>query len=152
MNTKAPDALTLPIERARPSDLILIRWLLDIEELPSADLTEDALQHFLVARDATGVAGAVGLEKIGEVALLRSLVVTREHMGRGLGRRLVFEAEALASKLGVRSIYLLTTTASAFFAHLGFRPIGRAGAPDAIQGTREFSSLCPASAVLMVKP
>jgi hypothetical protein len=46
--------------------------LLDIEALPSADLTEDALRHFLAARDATGVAGVVGLEKIGDVALLRS--------------------------------------------------------------------------------
>jgi N-acetylglutamate synthase-like GNAT family acetyltransferase len=140
------------IARARQSDLIGIRWLLDVEELPSADITEDALEYFLVYRDKTGVAGVVGLQKYGDCALLRSLVVTSEHMGRGLGRHLIIAAEKLAAELEVRSIYLLTTTAQTFFEHMGFHGIGREEAPPAIQTTREFTSLCPATAALMVKP
>jgi amino-acid N-acetyltransferase len=140
------------IDKARPSDLIGIRWLLDVEELPSADISQEALGHFLVSRDGTGVAGVVGLERYGDVALIRSLVVTEVHMGTGLGRQLVVAAEGLASQLNVRSIYLLTTTAKTFFEHFGFRCVARELAPAAIQSTREFASLCPASAVLMVKP
>jgi len=51
------------IERARRSDLTSICWLLDMEGLPSADITTDALEFFLVYRDEIGVAGAVGLEQ-----------------------------------------------------------------------------------------
>ena len=94
----------------------------------------------------------VGLERYGDVALLRSLVVASERMGRGIGKGLVAAAEALAAKLQVRSIYLLTTTAADFFESRGFRRIRREQAPPQIQSTQEFSSLCPASAVLMVKP
>jgi amino-acid N-acetyltransferase len=46
-------------------------------------------------------------------------------------------------------IYLLTTTAPDFFAGLGFRRAGRKTAPPAIRATRQFATLCPASAVLM---
>jgi amino-acid N-acetyltransferase len=152
MNTKGPVPFNPVIERARIPDLVGIRWLLDMEALPSVDITEDALGHFLVCRDETGVAGVVGLERYGELALLRSLVVTSEHMGRGLGKRLTVAAEALASELNVRSIYLLTTTARTFFEHMGFRCIDREEGPPAIQNTRQFTSLCPATAVLMVKP
>jgi amino-acid N-acetyltransferase len=140
------------IAGARRSDLAGIRWLLDMESLPSADITENALEQFLVYRDEKGVVGVVGLEKYGGVALLRSLVVSSEHMGRGLGKRLVAAAEYLASELRVRSIYLLTTTTVVFFESRGFRCIKREEAPVPIRETREFSSLCPATAILMVKP
>jgi amino-acid N-acetyltransferase len=152
MNISETAPFSLVLGQARQSDLIGIRWLLDVEELPSADITEDVLEHFLVYRDHNGVAGVIGLENYGEVALLRSLVVTSEHWGRGLGRHLVVAAEELAAKLNIRSVYLLTTTASTFFEYLGFRSITREEAPLGIQRTREFTSLCPTTAVLMVKP
>jgi amino-acid N-acetyltransferase len=152
MNAVVPEVSAPVIAVARRSDLAGIRWLLDMESLPSADITENALEHFLVYRDEKGVAGVVGLEKYGEVALLRSLVVSSEHMGRGLGKRLVAAAEDLASELHVRSIYLLTTTEVVFFEFRGFRCIRREEAPLPIRETREFSSLCPATAILMVKP
>lgn len=152
MSTTSPASPAPTIDRARRSDLDGIRWLLDIEELPSVDITEDALEHFLVCRDATGVAGVVGLEVYSEVALLRSLVVTTGCIGRGLGRRLMAAAEERAIELNIRSIYLLTTTAQTFFEHMGFRGVAREEAPPAIQSTREFTSLCPTTAVLMVKP
>jgi amino-acid N-acetyltransferase len=71
--------------------------------------------------------------------------------GRGCGSRLVAEAERHAARLGVQSLYLLTTTAEDFFRALGYATIARELAPEAIRNTREFSSLCPASSVVMVK-
>jgi amino-acid N-acetyltransferase len=148
----AADVSTFAIDGARRADLPAIRRVLDVEYLPSEDIEESALEHFLVCRDEMGVAGVVGLEISGDVALLRSLVVTQKYLGRGLGKRLVAAAEVLAAETGVRRIYLLTTTAEAFFEYLGFRRISREVAPQAIQSTREFSSLCPTTAVVMVKP
>jgi amino-acid N-acetyltransferase len=60
-------------------------------------------------------------------------------------------AEQYAASMGVRSIYLLTTTAEAFFKRLGYEHIERSQAPPSIQRTREFASLCPASSAFMVK-
>jgi amino-acid N-acetyltransferase len=123
-----------------------------MENLPSTDITEETLAHFLVCRDPVGVVGIVGLEVFGEIALIRSLVVSEERQGRGLGKRLVSAAQEMAAELKVRDIYLLTTTAAEFFEYLGYRQIDREFAPAAISSTKEFSSLCPSTAVFMVKP
>ncbi|MGO9992523.1 MAG: hypothetical protein ACLPTF_08400 [Steroidobacteraceae bacterium] len=50
------------IEGARSSDLFHIQWLLNLHKLPNEDMTQAALEYFLVCRDAIGVAGVVGLE------------------------------------------------------------------------------------------
>jgi amino-acid N-acetyltransferase len=150
--TLASGTALCAIERARQSDLANIRWLLNLEGLSSADITEDLLEHFLVYRDAIGVAGVVGLERFGDVSLLRSLVVAEGHLRRGLGKRLVGAAEELPRELGVRAIYLPTTTAELYFEALGFHRAKRENAPPAIEHCSQFQSLCPSSAVLMVKP
>lgn len=71
-------------------------------------------------------------------------------MGCGIGKKLVLAAEALSAELQC-SIHLLTTTAADFFESRGFRRISKEQAPLEIRATREFSSLCPSTAVLMVK-
>jgi amino-acid N-acetyltransferase len=53
--------------------------------------------------------------------------------------------------MGVRELFLLTTTAEPIFARWGFRRVDRAEAPPAIRESREFASLCPASAVFMAR-
>lgn len=93
----------------------------------------------------------MGLELLGQEALLRSLVVEASHRGTGGGRTLVAAAEEHARAEGVRSVYLLTTTAAPFFERLGYSRVDRACAPATIQATREFISLCPATATFMVK-
>jgi N-acetylglutamate synthase-like GNAT family acetyltransferase len=85
----------------------------------------------------------------GPEALLRSVIVAPERRGVGEGRRII---AALLDRLredGAKRVWLLTTTAQQFFAQLGFVAQSRDAAPEAIAGTREFSTLCPASAVLM---
>jgi amino-acid N-acetyltransferase len=152
MNGFACELPTGTIEGARSSERTHIQWLLNLHSLPTADITDELLEHFLVYRDAIGIAGVVGLECYGDVALLRSLVVADGYVGRGIGRRLVASAEDLARARQVRSIYLLTTTAQAYFEPLGFRCLLRDGAPSVIAHSSQFRSLCPSTAVLMVKP
>ena len=140
------------VERATPADFPAIRWLLSFESQPWQDLTELSLSQFLVIREQGQVHGAIGLECYGEVALLRSLVVSEELRGLGYGGKLVAAAESRAEQLSVRSIYLLTNTAADFFVARGFRRISRDDAPSAVKATAQFSALCPSTAVLMVKP
>jgi len=136
--------------RERPPQSSVVA-LLEAEGLPASDLTEAHLQHFFfIGTDGTPSA-LVGLEIYGRDALLRSLVVSATARTQGLGSALVLHAEQYAAAHEVRALYLLTTTAESFFEHRGYRRIERANAPSAIQSTREFASLCPASSALMIK-
>lgn len=119
--------------------------------LPTEDLGAADLAHFLGCGAPDDPDGVVGLELLGSAALLRSLVVRPGARGTGGGRALVAAAERHAEDHGVRSVYLLTTTAAEFFGRLGYAPAARDSAPPAIRETREFSALCPASATFMVK-
>ncbi len=132
-------------------DLRAVTALLDEAGLPHADLTPAHLAHFRVLRDGDALVGVVGLEVCGEAALLRSLAVAPGRRGEGLGGRLVDVAEAHARTLGVDTLYLLTTTAAAFFAARGYAVTDRAAVPDAIAATAEFAAMCPASAVCMTR-
>ena len=135
---------------AHPSRDQVLR-LATAAELPTGDLERADLSHFLVCGTRERPDGVVGLELYGPVALLRSLAVDAAERGTGKGQALVEAAEAHARDHGVREIYLLTTTAERFFARLGYVAADRAGAPSAIRGTAEFSSLCPSTAAFMVK-
>jgi amino-acid N-acetyltransferase len=139
------------IHSAKRTDLPAVRALLETGRLPASDLNEQALDHFLVWRDDSGVSGTVGLELYGDVAFLRSLVVAEKGRGSGAGTALTKAVEELAARSGVTSLYLLTLTAERFFAARGYSKIDRGDAPQSIRGTTQFSGLCPSSAVLMMK-
>ena len=135
---------------ATADDRDAIASLLRGAALPVADLAS-APVRFLVAEDARGLAGVVGIERHGDAALLRSLAVRDDMRGRGLGVALVEAAEREARRDGVRELVLLTTTAAPFFAARGYASIDRAQAPPALQATSEFRSLCPSSAACLRK-
>lgn len=134
----------------RPS-AAAVKALLSAAALPTADLRAEHFEHFLARGPEDSPDAVVGLELYGEVALLRSLVVAAADRGKGHGTRLVAAAEAYAGQRGVQEIYLLTTTAEAFFSRLGYAHCARAEAPVAIRQSAEFSSLCPASSAFMRK-
>lgn len=138
----------ITIRAAEPNDLHAVREMLLDARLPVAGV-EAALDQFLVAEAAGRVVGAVGLELYGEYGLLRSAVVRPERRGGGVGAALTRELHELARTRGCTALFLLTTTASDFFAHLGFHPVARAQVPPEVQASEEFRDLCPASAVVM---
>jgi amino-acid N-acetyltransferase len=136
--------------RERPPHLSVVA-LLEAEGLPASDLTEAHLEHFFFTGTDGAPSALVGLEIYGDAALLRSLVVSAAARTQGWGAALVLHAEQYAAAHWVHSLYLLTTTAEAYFEHRGYRRIDRSEAPPSIQSTREFSSLCPSSSAFMVK-
>jgi len=143
--------MQLPPIHAHP-DVAAVRALLAAAGLPVADLTAASLADFWGCRAGEELAGAIGLERYGAVALLRSLAVAPDWQGRGLGAALLAHAERAARQRGIAALYLLTATAAAFFARRGYVRIPREAAPPVLQQTAEFAALCPASAVCLTKP
>lgn len=125
--------------------------LLVSAQLPATDITPEHLEHFFGAWADTTLVGVVGIEVFDSVALLRSLAVVPSRRGSGLGTALLTRAEQYAMEKGIHSLFLLTTTAESYFKHRGYSSLLREAAPEAIEKTAEFTSLCPASSVFMVK-
>nr|WP_298170223.1 arsenic resistance N-acetyltransferase ArsN2 [uncultured Pseudomonas sp.] len=120
--------------------------------LPTDDLQDPANRLRLFGCRGDGhLLGLVGLEMHGRDVLLRSLAVADAARGQGLGQLLVAHAERHAAAQGAQTLYLLTTTAEAFFSQRGYRQAERATAPRAIAATRQFAGLCPAAAAFMCK-
>lgn len=125
--------------------------LLEAAHLPTADLADASAIEFWVCDGVESVAGVIGLERHGEIGLLRSLVVDADARGTGLGATLVVTVEAAAHARGIRRMVLLTQTAREFFLRRGYAVIARNEAPEAVQSSEEFRSLCPTSAVCMTR-
>lgn len=135
---------------ASPQDLVAVRVLLERSGLPTSDL-ESAQPEFAVIRENGRVVAAGALQRFGSSALVRSVVVAPDRRGEGFGRCVVNELERLARAGQVSRLVLLTETAATFFAREGYRVIERSNAPQAMQGSEEFRSLCPSSATCMEK-
>jgi amino-acid N-acetyltransferase len=143
--------MTVEISAARNVDVAAIEALLVRAELPLEGF-QQCLPNALVARCAAEVVGVAALELHGEHALLRSVAVNSTHRDQGIGGALVASTLRLATEAGAHHVYLLTTTATHFFATCGFEAISRDQAPPAITSSAEFSRICPQSAVLMHHP
>ena len=140
----------LPAIQRAPRHADVVR-LLESASLPTADLSKDDMKDFFYAESAAGPVGIVGLQLLGADALLRSLVVMPAQRARGLGQRLVEHAEQHPRERGATAVYLLTTTAEAFFRARGYSVTPRDSAPPAIRSTPEFAGLCPASSAFLSK-
>lgn len=139
----------LTITPLESSELDELGQALDAAALPSSDLAEPDRMFFRF--DADSLVGYGGLEGQGTDRLLRSIVILRDHQGHGLGRALVAALEQQARDLGIGRLHLLTTTAAPFFRALGYIHTDRDAAPLTVAASREFTSLCPASASYLAK-
>lgn len=119
--------------------------------LPHENLAAPHRQYFCLTDQHRQVLGYSGLEHFGETALLRSVVVPLALRGHGHGVDLVERTLNEAKRLGVRNVYLLTTTAAEFFARLEFKSLTREQAPESIRASEEYLLQCPVSASLMVR-
>jgi amino-acid N-acetyltransferase len=140
----------IEILKASDSQRALVIALLQTEKLPVEDLPS-SLDNFYVALKDNTVIGAIGLEQYGNYALLRSMVVSREHRNKNIASNLVDELENYSKHLGIIAMYLLTETAPIYFEKKGYQRIKREDVPAEVRGSSEFSHVCPASAVVMKK-
>lgn len=140
----------ISITDARAEDLDAVRALLEDSGLPEAGLS---LGHAVVrvVRNRGTIVGCAALERYGEDALLRSVAVAPNHRGRSLGTQMTLDALNLARRHGIRHVYLLTTSADAFFSRIGFREIARRDVPPGVRSSTEFAHACPESARVLMK-
>jgi amino-acid N-acetyltransferase len=140
--------MTATIGPIQPAEAPELLKLLESNRLPREGLLPH-LPTTLVARAEGRLVASAALEVYADAALLRSVAVEAAHRGEGLGVRMTHEALDLARRLGCSRVILLTETAEAFFAKLGFRRIPRESAPESMRASVEFASVCPTSAVAM---
>ena len=142
---------SIDMRSARAEDFPAIIALLKASRLPTDDLCEERVGHFVVATAEGSLVGVCGLEVFGDAGLPRSLAVEPAWRGSGLGERLVAENERRAHAAGLSALYLLTTTAQTYLQRLGYEDVPRDGVPAAIAAHPQFRGLCPASAKCMRK-
>ncbi len=117
-------------------------------ELPTEDLNPSQ-SIFLGAFNGDILIGCIGLERLGEIGLLRSLAVHINFRGQGLGIKLAEVILRKAEDKSLDQVYLLTTDTEIFFKKLGFIKIIKNEAPDSVKKTKQYSEICSDSAVVM---
>ena len=140
----------IDIERAQAEDVDDVLRLLSEHHLPPDGLS-DHVGTLLVARQDGHIVGSAALELYSDGALLRSVAVAPRLQRHRLGRELTEAAIRLAHDRRVAAIYLLTTTAADYFPRFGFETVTRADVPTGVQQSVEFTSACPATAIVMRK-
>jgi amino-acid N-acetyltransferase len=141
----------MTVRAAWAADYDAVCALLKAAALPVGGLDDHFPGGYAVGVDERGaIVGACGIETYRTAGLLRSAVVAEQVRGSGLGGRLVEERLDWARRRGLDAVFLLTTTAPAFFARLGFAAVERDEVPPAVRASREFAEICPASAQAMV--
>src|ERR1043166_1064180 len=146
-----PDMPKLMAHPLRAGELDVLAAALAKAKLPTEDVEEPGRLFWrFETRDEVPV-GFGGLEVHGEDALLRSLVTLPPVRGRGVATAMVAQLEFEARLHGCRSLWVITTMAADFFAQRGYARGERAVVPAAIRATAEFSTLCPASADVLMK-
>jgi UDP-N-acetylmuramate: L-alanyl-gamma-D-glutamyl-meso-diaminopimelate ligase len=144
------DALGDPLRPAQRTDMAAIRSLLEVTKLPLEPARDDQFGNFFVLRNERGVVGCVALEVLGDDAILRALAVDLEWRGAGYGWMLADVAVSQARWRGVRRTYLLTETASDFFAaKFGFRVVDRSTVGRSVAASETFSQPTAAGLVAM---
>ncbi len=135
---------------AEESDIQSIRELICSSGLPSSDVDGKSQKIFVVESDGRIVAVG-GIEKLGDVALVRSIAVAPEYRKNGIASSIYQLLEEYARSSEVEELYLITESAKEYFQKLGFTEQERKTTPCLIKQTSQFSELCPSSATVMVK-
>jgi amino-acid N-acetyltransferase len=136
------------MRRAKAADLDRINALLAENELPVEGVA-DAVNDFIVAEVGDKLIGVIGLELYGRSGLLRSAVVSTARRGQGIGRALAGELLSKARSGNLESLYLLTTTAEAYFESFGFVVVDRSSVPAELNASAELRGACPDTATVM---
>ena len=137
------------VHSAEPCDRLPVEVMLTGADLP-LDGLDDAWPHMLVVRDHGRTVAAAGIEMYGAAGLLRSVVVDARLRGQGIGEELVWRSLARGRARGLDTAWLLTFVPD-WFERLGFQPVARTAAPEALRASAEFRGACPETAVLMTK-
>ena len=149
LHDKLLDAIGDSMRPAHREDMVAVRRVLAVTSLeePARDEQQGS---FFVLRNEDGTVGCVSLEVLGNDAILRALAVDSKFRGAGYGWMLADMAVSQARWRGVRRIYLLTESASDFFAaKFGFRVVDRSTLSKQVGASETFTRAARAQQVAM---
>jgi N-acetylglutamate synthase-like GNAT family acetyltransferase len=143
-------AQIVTIEKAPHACLDDVLEILSQVNLPH-DGVEEHFGSFLIARSGGGkILGCIGLERHGDLGLLRSAAVLPEYQGQWIGNKLVQELLKRAAAQEVTEVVLLTTTAKEYFQNkFGFKEARRSGYEKRLANSPEWNLPRCSSAVFM---
>ena len=141
LHDKLLDAIGDAIRPARRADMASVRALLPLSGLVDEPARDEQFPSFYLLHNEKGLVGTVALEVLGDDAILRALVVHPDERGAGYGWMLADMAVQQARWRGVRRIYLLTESASDFFAaKFGFRVVDRSTLGKQVAASETFTA------------
>ena len=146
--TKSETALK--IRPAQLRDQKIVHTLLSEFKLPRDGLEETKL--WVLQSSKGEVIGVAGLEVHGNQGLLRSVAVIKSMRNQGYGTSIANHIIGEAKKRKLQNLFLLTTTAPAFFRRLGFKEENREKVASSITNSVESKNACPKTAILMRLP
>jgi len=150
LHDKLLDAIGDAMRPAQRADMASVRGVLAAVGLVDEPARDDQVGSFFVLRNERGVVGCVALEVLGDDAILRALAADPEFRGAGYGWMLADMAVSQARWRGVRRIYLITETASDFFAaKFGFRVVDRSTLSKQVASHETFTRPSGAQLVAM---
>jgi amino-acid N-acetyltransferase len=101
---------------------------------PLSELYDHLRDHFIVEDDQTGCS-LIGVSALAisweDLAEIRSLAVSEDHQGQGLGSRLVETCLEEARVLGLKRVFVLSYVPD-FFIKMGFKEVEKSGLPHKI--------------------
>ncbi len=95
--------------------------------------------------------GFGGFQRVGDAALIRSIIVEKDNRRAKIGKNLVALLLHRALQAGAKTAWLLTEEAAPFFEKAGFKIKPRDEAPASILATRQAAQLCPQNATLLAR-
>jgi 4-nitrophenyl phosphatase len=129
-------------------DLPAIAQLLHDGGQPAGAARERVARTVVAQGDRT-VLGTAAWDPAGDAAMLRSVAVSPDTRGTGIGLLVTAAALRGISREGFREVYAVTTEAEGFFAGCGFRAVSREELPPGVAEHRQITRECPASATVM---
>lgn len=143
--------MTFALQPLRPESRDYEAFIVALQDavLRTDDLNDGG--RYFALSDGDELVGFGGLDGSGQDQMIRSIATVPGARGRGYGKAVVRLLTERARAEGVERLWLLTTSADRFFAGLGWNATDRAVAPAAVRQSRQFSGLCPSSAVLMCR-
>jgi ribosomal protein S18 acetylase RimI-like enzyme len=126
------DGIKISEFRMEDYDRVYALWKAVFPVNTDSSYDRDSVKRFLernpgtsfIAGDGERLAGAVLAGNDGRRGYIHHLGVLEEYRGRGVGRRLMFAAEAALGRLGISKVHLFdfenNTSAKAFYRKLGY--------------------------------
>ncbi len=136
---------------AHPPQLTSIRDLLARCGLPHDDLNPDNIVHFLTCRTDGMLAGATGMEILGEEAVLRPPAVEADMRGRGIASLLLVRIERFAALGGARRFFAPSGPNDDYLLQRGYRRVEGEEIPEEVRRHAVFCGVEDSGASALTK-